>query len=387
MDKVTISKYEDIYKRAQDIISNFKMSVRECKEFILRQRKENEDGMCNTLIECPQNIKRAFKETYLDHGEALSGPIGVTKNGGDQYDGIIQMSTLVLLANRVSKQYIHEKKQIEEKRELTDNEKKDYRQKIGNAYLVKENTLSDLIANLYVLDRTDEENNNSINYGDREDKEGNGTFVIDIPCIGQVSVHYGHLKGDILEDAKNKAKSILIEKEKEGQISKEQLDILTSEVETEILPEYEGQLYEYVSAIPLEYKGSKIKEIQQKLGISGKMPEDITDEDITRIQQKSGLNKREIHYMGVRLEFPKRLLLDLELSPKERQEAREKAKNDKANVQKIPEGKIKQSKGQALDNTRKAYTNAKINNSDIQKANTMIRNVQKDRQNDTKEAR
>ena len=88
-------------------------------------------------------------------------------------------------------------------------------------------------------------------------------------------------KDAILKRAQETAKSILEKKVELGQITEKQLQKITTELEMKgILPQYEGKLYEYVGAMPIEYIGENIKKYRKIIG--NKLPEDISSEDIKK---------------------------------------------------------------------------------------------------------
>lgn len=197
---------------------------------------------------------------------------------------------------------------------------------------------------------------------------------MNIPFIGQICVHYGTevKKNADIKDAERKVKSIIKIKEKLGQIDKEEANKLLEDIaQNGILPEYRGTLYEYSSAIPLEYESGMIKAVQKKSGIKGTMPEDITQNDLIKIlnmkinyKDKDGkikegknINARELYYMGVRLGFPKDKLQLIERTIAIREKKEQSVKN----------------------NVRGAYSKNNINNSDLNNANKTIRTARREK--------
>jgi len=113
-------------------------------------------------------------------------------------------------------------------------------------------------------------------------------------------------KNWIVERAHNSVKSILERKLELGQITEEQLQEITLDLdENGVLPEYCGKLYEYVGAMPIEYIGKEIKKYREIIG--SKLPEQITSEDI-EILTKAKLNERELYYFFIKMGASKELL-------------------------------------------------------------------------------
>lgn len=75
-----------------------------------------------------------------------------------------------------------------------------------------------------------------------------------------------------------------------------------------ILPQYEGKLYEYVGAMPIEYIGENIKKYRKIIG--NKLPEDISSEDIKKMMDY-GLNQRELYYFFIKMGAGKSLLNEI----------------------------------------------------------------------------
>ena len=126
-----------------------------------------------------------------------------------------------------------------------------------------------------------------------------------------MSVHFGPDKLNIIEEARSKAMSILERKKALGQINKDDLKRLIEELKvSKILPKYEGKLYEYSSALPIEYIGPTAKRKAQEIGLDSKLPEEITKEDIQKMAE-IGLNEREAYYLGIKLGCPKEQLKEV----------------------------------------------------------------------------
>ena len=113
----------------------------------------------------------------------------------------------------------------------------------------------------------------------------------------------------IIQNAQESVKSILEKKLELGQITTEQLSQIISDLEKEgVLPEYEGKLYEYVGAMPIEYIGDKIKKYRAVIG--NKLPEDMTSEDLKKMTQYK-LNQRELYYFFIKMGAPRSLLNEI----------------------------------------------------------------------------
>lgn len=303
-ETLVYDSYKNIYMKLQKTTNTFLKvnSIDEIKRFIYIQRKENEDGFKNSLIELPNDdIKSVIKSTYtkIDYLEGTLGTVDAT----DQFDGITNMALLMLMSNRMSKYY---KNRI--KSEQLSPEEKDLYHKNEVALLRwKSIAMKDLIASLYILNKTEIEYTDFISYGYRQDNNKKDSFVIDLPYYGQICVHFGKQMQYILMDAKKTVSSILNKKLQLGQISQEDVDKLKQNLDEEILPNYTGKLYEYSSAIPIEYEGDKSKTIKEHLGLNRKLPEDINKSDILNLYN-IGLNAREIYYFAIKFGLPKKQL-------------------------------------------------------------------------------
>lgn len=328
-----LTTYQNINQNMQKELNDYfqMQSDEDIKSFILEQKFDNKYKMVNRLIEIPKkNIKQVIRDQYMGR-DYLEGEIG-TVNATDQFDGITQIALLTLISNRVSKKVKSIKNELEKEVWMYDSELKSLKGKNENNYqalkqnmenakkrmeimeikyrnamFIKDTSLSNLMACLYVFNETEEEYRDTISYGKREDDKGKESFAIDIPYIGQICVHFGRTeKMEMLRKiAKEKAATILDRKCELGQLSKEETEKIKKQLSDDtILPEYKGKLYEYSAAIPLEYEGNKIKEVKQILSLDKKLPEDINEDDINRICN-SRLNDREKYYLAIKLGMQK----------------------------------------------------------------------------------
>lgn len=298
-----ITKYEDIHKDLEDITTTYLSKEENLKDFILDQREKNKAGFKNSLIEVPEaDIKYTLKKEYISNVSDITGELG-TIFPEEQAREIKNMALLALMSNRLSKYYKYE---VENNKSLDDKTKEEYTKQKRSLLLSKDNATSDLIASLYVLEKTGgKKYSNLFSYGNRKDDNGKDTFTIDLPYVGQISVHFGNKKEFILEDAKNKATSILERKKELGQIKESKFNELTDKLDVNsVLPNYTGKLFEYVSALPIEYIGPNTKEKVSRLSLEGKSSKQIKTEDIERIS-RSGLNVREAYYLAIKLGFSK----------------------------------------------------------------------------------
>lgn len=317
MMDVEIDKYEDTYRRLKkcfDISFGNKkkpglIPMNEVKRLAYMRRKEDtRNGLPeNSLIEMPKDIYEALEETYIGKDPSyVSGYIGCAETTEEQLDGITNMTLLVYLSNHLSKEY-----KSRARDEVNPERKKIFKDNERLLLTWKDISLSDLIASIYVLSKTSEEFNNYFSYGNRMDDQNQPTFVIDLPYIGQICVHFGweEKKNLIVQRAQNAVKSILQKKLELGQITQEQYEKIKKELDKDsILPEYEGKLFEFVGAMPIEYIGEKIKEYRKIIG--HKLPEDITSEDI-KMMKKYGLNQRELYYFFIKMGASKDLLNEI----------------------------------------------------------------------------
>lgn len=298
-----ITRYEDIHKNLEEITTAYLNKEESLKDFILEQREKNKAGFKNSLIEVPEaDIKYTLKKEYISNVSNVTGELG-TISPEKQAHEIKNMALLTLMSNRLSKYYKYE---VENNKSLDDETKEEYTKEKRSLLLIKDNATSDLIASLYVLEKTGgKKYSNFFSYGNRKDDNGKDTFTIDLPYVGQISVHFGNKKEFILEDAKNKATSILERKKELGQIKESKFNELTTTLEVDnILPNYTGKLFEYVSALPIEYIGPHTREKINRLSLEGKNSKQIKTEDIERIS-RSGLNVREAYYLAIKLGFSK----------------------------------------------------------------------------------
>ena len=312
-----IDKYEDIYirlKKCFDIsFGNEKkrglIPMSEVRKLVSYRRKPDlKNNMPeNSLIEIPPDIYGALKDTYISRDPSyVSGSIGCAETPEEQLDGITNMTLLMYMSNHLAKQY-----KFKFRDESNPEKKKVFKKNERTLLDWKDIALSDIIASTYVLSKTAEEFKEYFSYGSRIDDANQSTFVMDLPYIGQLCVHFGwdERKNWIVERAQDSVKSILEKKFELGQITEEQVQEITTELEQDgVLPEYEGKLYEYVGAMPIEYIGENTKKYRKIIG--NKLPEDITSEDIEKMKNK-GLNQRELYYFFIKMGASKDLLNEI----------------------------------------------------------------------------
>lgn len=306
-----VTRYEQINQKLAKVTSVYLKlkSKRDFEYFITSERGMNKTGLNNLLIEsAEENIADIIREQYI-HEPANEGEIG-TIDPENQAEEIRNMALLMLMSNRLSKEYAD---RIAKNRVPDEATKAKYEKNVKDLLVWKHNAQTNLIANLYVLRKTTgKEYENYFSYGDFREKEGESTaFVIDLPYIGQICVHYGMEKRETIEEAKAKVISILERKRALGQIEKSELKKLKEEITTNnILPTYEGKLYEYSSTIPIEYIGPTAKSKVQEIGLETKLPKEITKEDIQKMAE-IGLNEREAYYLAIKLGCPKKQLKEV----------------------------------------------------------------------------
>ena len=316
MEKI-LDKYEEIYGRLD---ACFKIgfgtekkagiiSMEKVKKMIESRIKPDYRNNLpqNTLIETPDDLYSELKNTYTSRdGEIVSGIIGCADTPEEQLDGITNMALLIYLSNFLSKEC--KSKFVKEQ---DPNRKKRIKEVERLLYEWKDIGLTDIIASTYVLSKTSTEYNNYFSYGSSLDEDNQPIYIMDLPYIGQICVHFGweERKSTIEENAQESVRTILEEKLKLGQITKEQLEEITSDMYKEgVLPEYEGRLYEYVGAMPIEYIGKNIKKYRKM--IDNKPPEKITSADLKKLKD-SGLNSRELYYLFIKIGASKELLCEI----------------------------------------------------------------------------
>lgn len=296
-----LTKYEEIYQRLAKVTTIYLKyrKAEQFEDFITSERGINKTGLNNMLIEIPkENIIDIIKKQYISEPNN-EGEIG-TIEPEKQADEIRNIALLMLMSNRLSKEY---KRRTQMSKEQDETEKAKCLKNEKDLLVWKNNAQIDLLASLYVLRKTEgQEYSDYFCYGDYRDKKGESTsFVIDLPYMGQISVHYGMEKGNIIEQTREKIISILERKRALGQIDKSQFKKLKEEINiNQILPTYEGKLYEYTSALPLEYIGTSAKEKIEQLGLETKSLQEINIKDIKKMQD-SGLNEREAYYLLIKL--------------------------------------------------------------------------------------
>lgn len=306
-----VTRYEQIHSKLKQVVETY-LTTQEpyyFKQFILDQREKNNTNLENSLIEVPKgNIIDILKSQYISN-DITTGEIG-TILPEDQVYELKNIALLMLMSNRLSKVY---EKELNNNRAENKATKQRYIKNRQNLLIWKHNATSELIASLYILSKTGgKEYEDYFSYGEVEDKNrGTDGFVIDLPYIGQISVHFGPEKLNIIEEARSKAMSILERKRALGQINKNELKRIREELSvSKILPKYEGKLYEYTSALPIEYIGPTAKSKVQEIGLDTKLPEEITKEDIQKMAE-IGLNEREAYYLAIKLGCPKKQLKEV----------------------------------------------------------------------------
>lgn len=302
-----VTRYEQIYQRLNKVTTIYLKykNANNFEGFITSERGVNKTGLNNMLIEIPEgNIIDILKEQYISEPNNV-GEIGTIEPKNQAYE-IRNIALLMLMSNRLSKEY---KNRLEKNKQLDEDTKAKYSKNERDLLVWKTNATSDLIASLYVLKKTGgEEYSDFFSYGERKDDNNKDTFVIDLPYMGQISVHFGPGKNNVIEEAKNKAMSILERKRALGQIDKKELKQLREELSVnKILPKYTGRLFEYTSTLPIEYIGSFAKEKISEVGLDQKSQKDIETKDI-KAMQISGLNAREAYYLAIKLGFSKKQL-------------------------------------------------------------------------------
>ena len=278
------------------------------RRFIERQKEENALGLENKLIDTPKgNIFDIIEEQYQIKN-CKDEPLG-TLSPEEQVEGIKKMALLMMMANRASKAYKHI---VNFDESLSEKQFQYYQKKEREFLVAKDQATSDLLSSLYVLGKNkDEKYANYFYYGVQKDENNKNVLVVDIPEYGQISVHFGGMRNIILEEAKNKASSILEVKKEKGQITQEQLDLYKKQISNRnILPPYEEKLYELSAAIPLKYVSEDLNKITKKLRIYKKDPFTIDNSDMNRMI-KEGLNIREARYLCLKLGCPKKQLQEL----------------------------------------------------------------------------
>lgn len=339
-----ITKYEQVYSKLAKVTNVYLKSKKteNFEYFITSERGVNQTGFNNLLIEIPkENIIDILKEQYINepNNERELGTIEPDKQAYE----IKNIALLMLMSNRLSKEY---KRTIEKNKNISEEIKSKCLKNERDLLIWKRNATSDLIASIYILEKTSNDKYSEyFSYGERKDDNGKSTFVIDLPYVGQISVHFGPDKLNVIEEAKNKANAILERKRALGQINSSELKFLRQELlKSKILPRYTGKLYEYTSVLPIEYMGDTAQSKVQEIGINKENPSEIGKEDIKKMVE-IGLNEREAYYLAVKLGCNKKQLETVIQTYNEKNLSREKAnsnnvfiirdKNKKQDISKI----------------------------------------------------
>ncbi len=302
-------KYERIHSLLEKILGDYlkQTSDENIAKFILNQKKANTSGYENSLIDIPMgSLTRQIKNDYLSN--PLQGIIG-TIDTMDQYDGMKQISLLMLMANRQAKVYKKHKEDLQLSNSDINSIQK-YKKAEGDLLKIKGQATTFLISALYLYNIDNNDPNYSFNYGHLKDSSGNDAFVIDVPYVGQICVHFGSAtKMQYREqDAVDMIKSTVKYKYKSGQLSKQEAQKIFSQVNLNtVLPAYKGKLMEDVSAIPLEWVSPKIEKMRKNLKIDSS---NVSETKLAKIRKE--LNPREAHYLAVKLGFSPQLINKLD---------------------------------------------------------------------------
>lgn len=303
-----VMRYEQIYQKLAKVTNVYLKlgNIEKFKYFITSERGMNKTGLNNLLIEIPEdNIMNIIKEQYIKEPNN-EGEIG-TIEPEKQAEEIRNMALLMLISNRLSKEY---KDRLAKNRVADEVMRAKYEKNEKDLLRWKNNAQTDLMASLYILRKTGgKEYEDYFSYGDYKEKEGESTaFVIDLPYMGQICVHYGMEKRNNIEEAKEKVIAILERKRALGQIGKNEFKKLKEGITIkDLLPTYEGKLYEHSSTLPIEYIGNTAKDKIEEMQLADKLPEEVEKQHIQKMIE-SGLNEREAYYLAIRLGFPKKQL-------------------------------------------------------------------------------
>lgn len=297
-----IETYEKINKDLKNAVNHciqfYSQNPEELNRMLTAQQNGNWaldlENRENRLIQWNHRL-REIKKQYSSR-DWLTGELGTIEEI-DQIDGITNLALLAVCANRIAK-FPHGETIGEQKR-------------TRNAYRIKSDSISSLLASLFVLNETSEEFHDFFSYGNRLDEQENDTFILDLPYFGQICLHYGSPKKKeaVLYDACQKAHGILKRKCELDQISQEDLAKIQI-TNDKILPQYTGKLYEYSAGFPLE-KEINIDRFREELGLNNVLPEEITQKHIEKMSKYPVLNHREKNYMAIKLGFSKRQIEEL----------------------------------------------------------------------------
>ncbi len=287
--------YEEIAQALNITINTclnyYKNNPEELNSLLSKKRKGSKGNGINHFVDLSLDLN-TIKQQYMRY-KCIYGEIG-TVNEKQQFNGIINMSLLAMCANKITKlNDNHLSKSVLRSAQVMiglDKGKK------TNFYVVKQKALSTLLASILVLSETSKDYRNFFCYGNYKDENEEEGFIIDLPYYGQIALHYGNNKENIISMSKLKAKSILKRKCELGQIS--QKDIEEIEIsDDKILPQYTGKLYEYVGGFPIKNDIDAKEYLKEKCNIK---PNNMTLERIKHLVGYRKINDREKYFLLVK---------------------------------------------------------------------------------------
>ena len=342
-------RYEDIKSNLVEAVNRY--CELESKENIIRfienQIDNDRNKYKNRFIVVPKkgDVIERIKSDYLGVPKVVNnekiyesnykGEIGCSEEIDAQMEAIRDAALLMLMSNRVAKKLYDMCDKTEEKPK-----KEELRRKAGKWLGNKNRAFQSLVTCINILNYDNVENNPQykINYGMKKDKEGNDTFIIDVPYTGQICIHMGskeNFENNLQKinmatksALESRIKSKMLEKEKElydkknadGMSENEAKIYAENEIKkryrSEIskmiakidgvknIEDYNGELFEASSAIPLEMKILEISEMSEIMSKFKDLENPTAGEIAGFINEKNRsrfkYNPREIHYLAVK---------------------------------------------------------------------------------------
>ena len=356
-----VRSYQSYFADLEKILANFETLSPQYGNILEYRAMRNSEE--NRLMDAPVGIISMILSDYsldnelsvLDREKSKSLGMGTQIM---QYESIIKLSQLVILANRF--------------KNMTDNPR-------FKAYSldVKCDAISALISSIYIYEQLD--GGEHISYGLGEDEQGKDVFTIDIPGMSQISVHFGTKANEerVLKNAKDQIKSMLLLRAMENPDKKEKAQELLRQITSNdkyesIIPEYTMPVYELDAGYPLRSKDRLNKWVVQS-GLFHCKPDEVADEfDILRYYGQeeedkaegdeilarlleTDLTPRELHFLAVKYAFSREAIQELDDRVKIRDSKAKKALHDvREEYSSLTRDDVGKG-GKVLDREEKAY--------------------------------
>lgn len=164
-----------------------------------------------------------------------------------------------------------------------------------NCYDLKSKSLKYLMTELYIYNNKCKD---GYIYGLDWDENKGKKIIVDLPKLGQISLHFGSEAKYVIDDSKQMIQDIL---QKENNNQKTVINI----------PKYNGKLYEFTNNFPIIYKNNKIKEIEKSLNLENKSETEIVNQLFDLKVNEREINDREVYYLALKLGLTKNVLTEI----------------------------------------------------------------------------